>query len=111
MTPERWRRVGELFHEALEVAPEERDGWAHRICAGDTELRQELVSLLDNDRAAGGGFVQGRVKAAVASFQAESSPTAKPRRGGPTGWCGSWGKAAWVRSTWPSATMTSIRRR
>ena len=83
MTPERWRRVGELFHQALEVASEARTAWADQTCAGDSELRRELASLLENDRAAGEGFVRGRVQAAVASFQEESSRTNQPRRAGP----------------------------
>lgn len=83
MTPERWRRLGELFHQALEVAPEERTAWADHACAGDAELRQELTSLLASDRAAGGGFVEDRVKSAVLSFYEESTPPGQVRRVGP----------------------------
>ncbi len=67
MTPEQWRRVGELFHEALDRTPGERASFAHQACAGDPEVQRELLSLLDNDRAAG-GFVERQVKSAVLSL-------------------------------------------
>ena len=83
MTPEGWRRVGELFHQALEVAPEDRTAWVGRICAGDSELQRELASLLESDRAAGEGFVQGRLKSAVVSFYEQTSQTSGFKRVGP----------------------------
>src|SRR5579863_2115681 len=82
MTPERWRKVGELFHQALEIAPGERAAWVEHVCAGETELHGELISLLESDRAAGEGFVQGRLKAAVVSFYEHTSET-HVRRAGP----------------------------
>lgn len=65
MTPEQWRRVGQLFHEALDVPVDARDGWAEVACAGDIEVRRELLSLLENDRAAASGLVEGHVKKAL----------------------------------------------
>ena len=73
MTPDQWRRVGELFHEALDRPPGERTAFAGQACTGDPEVQRELISLLDNDRAAG-GFVERQVKSAVVSlFEGESS--------------------------------------
>ena len=46
MTPERYQRVGELFGEALELAPEDRAGFLAEACGTDVELRHELESLL-----------------------------------------------------------------
>jgi hypothetical protein len=46
MTPERWRRAKELFHEALERAPAERDRMLAEACAGDAELRAEVEALI-----------------------------------------------------------------
>jgi serine/threonine protein kinase len=68
MTPEQWRRVGELFHEALEVPPDEREAWAYQASSSDREVHQELLSLLESDRVAAGGFVEGQVKSAVVSM-------------------------------------------
>ena len=46
MTPERWRRIEDLFHAAQERAPGERDAFLALECAGDAVLRQEVQSLL-----------------------------------------------------------------
>ena len=42
----RWKKVKELFHEALRLEPPERDVFLDRSCDGDTELRIEVESLL-----------------------------------------------------------------
>ncbi len=46
MNPDRWRRVKEVFHLALDRAPEERAPFLNRACAGDDELRAEVERLL-----------------------------------------------------------------
>ncbi len=52
MTPERYQRIGQLFDEALELAPEERAAWLDRVCGPDgyvdAELRAEVEKLLAN---------------------------------------------------------------
>src|SRR4051794_37225935 len=68
MTPEQWRTVGELFHEALEVPLADRTAWARQASGGDGAVHRELLSLLESDRAAGGGFVEREVKTAVLSM-------------------------------------------
>src|SRR5690242_15992941 len=47
MSPERWRRVEELFHSALDRKAEDRDAFLDQACAGDDEIRREVESLLD----------------------------------------------------------------
>ncbi len=47
MTPERWKRIDELFAEALNCAPEARSKLLAKACAGDDELRREVESLLN----------------------------------------------------------------
>jgi len=83
MTPEDWCRVGELFHEALAIAPGERTAWIERVCEDNGGVRRELLSLLESDRVAGEGFVQGRVKSAVVSFYEETNTANSVRRVGP----------------------------
>jgi eukaryotic-like serine/threonine-protein kinase len=83
MTPDRWRRVGELFHQALDLTQDGRPAWVERVCDGDGALRQELLSLLESDRLAGEGLVQSRVKSAIVSFYEDSSSTSPIRRAGP----------------------------
>ena len=46
MDPERWQRVGELFHGALEQGAEERARFLDDACRGDPALRAEVESLL-----------------------------------------------------------------
>ena len=42
----RWKKVKEIFHEALRREPAERDVFVERSCDGDTHLRIEVESLL-----------------------------------------------------------------
>ena len=46
MTPERYKQVGDLFHAALELLPDERESFLDKQCAGDDQLKSEVESLL-----------------------------------------------------------------
>lgn len=46
MDAERWRRINELFHAALERGPAARGAFLDEACAGDPDLRAEVASLL-----------------------------------------------------------------
>jgi WD40 repeat protein/tRNA A-37 threonylcarbamoyl transferase component Bud32 len=46
VTPERWRRIEEVFGRALDVAEPERAAFLAAACDGDTGLRAEVESLL-----------------------------------------------------------------
>ena len=46
MTPERWQRINQLFHSALEHGPSQRAAFLAGACAGDEALRQEVESLI-----------------------------------------------------------------
>jgi serine/threonine-protein kinase len=52
MTPERWRRVGELFDGAARLEPRERDTWLRNACDGDESLHVEVRRLLAQDERA-----------------------------------------------------------
>jgi TolB-like protein len=45
-SPDRWRHVENLFHEALGLTPEERLEFLDTKCANDPELRKEVETLL-----------------------------------------------------------------
>ena len=47
MTPERWQRVKELFHDALERPADERAAFLAEACRDDAEARAALERLLD----------------------------------------------------------------
>lgn len=46
MTPERWQKVKEIFHAALDCAPAEREAFVTSACDGDDDLRRQVESLL-----------------------------------------------------------------
>src|SRR4051794_34821153 len=46
MTAERWRRIEEVYHGALECEPEQRDSYIAEACGGDEELRKEVEDLV-----------------------------------------------------------------
>jgi len=53
MTPERWRRIEELYHQAREHGPEERRAFLAEACGGDEELHRHIELLLEKDAASG----------------------------------------------------------
>ena len=48
MTPERWRRINEIFHAALDQVDGARDRFVREACGGDEELLREVQSLLES---------------------------------------------------------------
>ncbi|MEW6251276.1 MAG: serine/threonine-protein kinase [Planctomycetota bacterium] len=46
MSPERWKKVKDVFHAALEREPGRRSAWLDKACRGDAALRNEVESLL-----------------------------------------------------------------
>jgi serine/threonine protein kinase len=52
MDRDRWRRVGELYHSALQIAEDQRAAFLCGECQGDEELRREVESLLLYESAA-----------------------------------------------------------
>ena len=53
MTPERWRHVTAVFHNALACEPAARAAFLDRACAGETAVRVEVDRLLAAHDAAG----------------------------------------------------------
>lgn len=54
MTPERWRQIENLFHQAREQPPGEREAFLAAACAGDQDLKGKVESLLARDVAGTG---------------------------------------------------------
>ena len=57
MKHDRWERIERLYHAALERQPDARDAFLDRACAGDEDLRREVVGLLACD-VPGDSFIQ-----------------------------------------------------
>jgi serine/threonine protein kinase/Tfp pilus assembly protein PilF len=53
MDPERWQRIKELLHSALERAPQGRAAFVDDACAGDSTLRSEVEDLIASHEQAG----------------------------------------------------------
>ena len=51
MTPERYERIGELFDQALELAPAEQRAFLLQACGQDNELREVVEKMLAQHRA------------------------------------------------------------
>jgi len=51
--PERWRRIEDLFEQALDLPAEARPAFLSAVCGADEELLRELDSLLEADRSPG----------------------------------------------------------
>src|SRR5437867_12594223 len=46
MAPAHWKKIKEIFEEALDVPPAERGPYLERVCAGDLKLLSEVGRLL-----------------------------------------------------------------
>jgi serine/threonine-protein kinase len=54
VSPERWRRINDTLDEALDLAPDQRDGFLARACGDDATLRTEVEQLLASCESTGG---------------------------------------------------------
>jgi eukaryotic-like serine/threonine-protein kinase len=83
MTPERWKKVEEVFESALERSPDERRGYLAEACAGDESLRGQVETLLQSYDDAG-SFIEAPVLApdAARTLVDENSPAMIGRRVG-----------------------------
>jgi serine/threonine protein kinase len=56
MKAEDWRRIKEIFNQAIELSPDEREEFLSSFQNGDTGLRREVEKLLAADENAGAKF-------------------------------------------------------
>lgn len=70
MTPERWRQIERLYHEALEHPPGDRAAFLAEASAGDDELRREVESLLASEEQTG-NFIESPPEDVIAGMIAE----------------------------------------
>ncbi len=82
MTPERWKKLDVLFHEALELQGEARAAHLAKVCGDDEQLRAEAERLLvAHERE--GSFIDSPVFAETAGPTEESNEFQAGRRIGP----------------------------
>ena len=54
MEPARWERLQEIYHQALALAPSERDAFLESACAGDLDLLQTIRGIIKAAHSQGG---------------------------------------------------------
>jgi eukaryotic-like serine/threonine-protein kinase len=67
MTPESHRKIYNLYHSALEIAPAERSAFLDEACGGDEALRREVKSLIAARDKAGAYFAAPAMDVAAAT--------------------------------------------
>ena len=65
MESERWRRVEQLYHAALDLDSEARSDFLAQQCTGDPDLRREVESLLGHDNSSSHFIESPAVKVAA----------------------------------------------
>src|SRR5215470_7486920 len=76
MTPERYKQVGELYHQALAVERQDRDAFLDHACGGDERLRREVESLLASDEGAA-SFLDSPAMEVAAKILTKEPPLTK----------------------------------
>lgn len=82
MTPERYQRLKEVFHAALDYPPASREAYLDKVCAGDTDLREQVEALIESDRT-GAGFIETSPIAAMSHLLASKDEDLTGSRIGP----------------------------
>jgi tRNA A-37 threonylcarbamoyl transferase component Bud32 len=80
MTPERWKRIEQLYHSALQRPESERSAYLGKTCADDPEMLREVEELL-RSRPSQDTFLKTPELAAVAGdLLSEGSTSTRPSR-------------------------------
>ncbi len=77
MERNRWQLIEELYHAALERAPEERAAFLAEACADDSDLRREVEELLRYDGAAENFIEEDALVMEARQLEAEDLSTTK----------------------------------
>jgi len=75
MNPDRWQQIGQIYHAAMELAPEARVDFLAGACGGDDELRREVESLLGAHDKAGDYFAAPAVEVAAGLAAQQKNPS------------------------------------
>ncbi len=80
MNPERWEKIEQLYHDALERAANQRAAFLDEACAGDESLRREVESLLDFQTRVG-EFIEAPALQVAAELLAQEKQSAQVSAG------------------------------
>ncbi len=67
---ETWRRIEQIFLQAIEIPQPERDAFLGQACGADQELHREVESLLLRDEITGGGEADNVIAGIIADAAA-----------------------------------------
>jgi len=79
MTPERWKRVEELYHAARARPSGQRAAFLADRCCDDDSLRRDVESLL-NEPVSAGGFLDTPARAAALHLESAITSTSMTGR-------------------------------
>src|SRR5262245_28557017 len=79
MKHERWKRIEQLYHAALERESGARDAFLAQACDGDEELRREVEELLGYDGAAESFFEVNALAAEARRLKPEELSQTAPQ--------------------------------
>ncbi len=80
MTPERYQQVAHIYHQAVELEPDERAKFLDRACAGDLDLRNEVEALIASGEQAGDFLDRPAVEVAARQAVGEKGRSFAGRR-------------------------------
>ena len=66
-----WQRIREVFHAASEQPPDRREAFLQEVCAGDTDLLNEVRALLGTEDQ-GHDLIQGAVRGTASGFEEDA---------------------------------------
>ncbi len=75
MGSSRWQQIERIYHAALELEENDRDAFVDEQCGGDSELRDEIESLLGYERRAKGFIGKTAVEIAAADIARDEAPS------------------------------------
>ncbi len=78
MDAERWRKIEQLYHAALECEASERPAFLQQACVGDEDLDRKVEALLARDKQAE-NFLQQPLLEIAAKARAQDLPTVGAR--------------------------------
>ena len=74
MDPDRWLKIEELFHAALEYSESQRAAFLTNACSGDDDLRHRVEALLARHKEAGDFLETPALKLAAQELAEDQSP-------------------------------------
>jgi len=80
VTPERWKRIEELYHQALARERGGRELFLAEACAGDEQLHREVQSLLGNTEEADGFLERPALEVAARRYASTVMPDLTGRK-------------------------------